>query len=101
MLQKHLFDGIFTLLSLAAASAIFLLVAVIAGLVALVRRMRRAKVVAGSSALMAAGAGVTCLFLQELWDRNMATTEVDWRDVGAIPVGILFILGIVTLFRVR
>ena len=101
MLPKHLFDGVLTLITLALGSAIFLLVTVVAGAAAAITKRRRAKIVAVTSGAMAAGAGATCLLLADLWNRNMATTELDYRDWGAPPAAILFVIGVVALFRVR
>lgn len=97
------FDGLILLAAMAVSVAVFLLVALLAVAVALLRPPAvRARKVAGMSSLMAIAALAVAFAFFVYWDaRGTAYTGPDWIDQLAYPWGVVFLLGCWTLWRLR
>lgn len=96
-------DGILLVLTILATGAVFLIVALVAGVVALRRQPRAEKVkrVCARAALMAVGsmmvAGGTTLFME----KHGPWTGPEWLDWLSLPWLAIIVCGLWSLARVR
>lgn len=96
-------DGLLLLATIALGTAVYGLVALIAGIRALLVRAPgvRSRRIAGVSALMMVGSGIMFVLAGVVGNTAPASDAPDWLDWMSLPYAAAFVAGAWFLFRVK